>query len=214
MAICIISIRGDLKMTEEQLRMYNGLTTLQQNVSIMRINMPLSSDSEVYKLGGGGANGENSIAVSAYQLLNNINVVEFLDTFAIEKVELAVMSRDEIIEDLSFIASADISDVAEFSDRECLDMEDGKTVWQSTIRVKSMSELTKLQRKLIKSVKQTKYGLELTLHDAMQARKQLTALQGFDAAKKLDITSTTEKPEHVTDDEFTEQLKELGVKFD
>ena len=42
-------------MTNEQLQMYNDLTTLQQNVAICRINMPLSSDAEVYKLGGGTA---------------------------------------------------------------------------------------------------------------------------------------------------------------
>ena len=198
-------------MTEEQLNMYNNLTTLQQNVAIMRINMPLSSDAEVYKLGGGTAENESSVTSAAHRLLNNVEVVEFLNTFAVEKVELAVMSRDQIIEDLSFIASADISDVAEFDDRECLDVEDSTIRYQSTIRVKSMRELTKLQRKLIKSVKQTKYGLELTLHDAMQARKQLTALQGFDAAKKQELVITGESKRTIDDDELLEQLKELGV---
>ena len=200
-------------MTDEQIRMYNALTTLQQNVAIMKVNMPLSSDYEVYKLGGGGATNETSARTCASELLSNPKVVEFLNSFAVEKVELAVMSRDEIIKDLSFIAGADISDVAEFSDRECVDVEDGMQVWQSTVRVKSMKDLSPLQRKLIKSVKQTKYGLELTLHDAMQARKQLTALQGFDAAKKLKITDNTPKPETVTNDELLEQLKELGVKL-
>ena len=198
-------------MTEEQLNMYNNLTTLQQNVAIMRINMPLSSDAEVYKLGGGTAENESSVTSAAHRLLNNVEVVEFLNTFAVEKVELAVMSRDQIIEDLSFIASADISDVAEFDDRECLDVQDSTIRYQSTIRVKSMRELTKLQRKLIKSVKQTKYGLELTLHDAMQARKQLTALQGFDAAKKQELVITGESKRTIDDDELLEQLKELGV---
>ena len=201
-------------MTDEQIRMYNALTTLQQNVAIMKINMPLSSDYEVYKLGGGGATNETSARTCASELLSNPKVVEFLNSFAVEKVELAVMSRDEIIKDLSFIAGADISDVAEFSDRECVDLEDGMQVWQSTVRVKSMDELTKLQRKLIKSVKQTKYGLELTLHDAMQARKQLATLQGFDAAKKLEITDNTPSTEPVTDEDMIEGLKELGVKFD
>ena len=77
-----------------------------------------------------------------------------------------------------------------------------------------MKELSPQQRKLIKSVKQTKYGLELTLHDAMQARKQLTALCGHEVAKKLEITTDVKNNESVTDDEFTEQLKDLGVKFD
>ena len=199
-------------MTNEQLQMYNNLTTLQQNVAIMRINMPLSSDAEVYKLGGGTAKSESSVFSCANELLKNPDVVEFLDTFNVAKVELAVMTRDEIIKDLSFIAGADISDVAEFSDEECVSVDDGKKVWQSTVRVKNMKELTKLQRKLIKSVKQTKYGLELTLHDAMVARKQLTALQGFDAAKKLEITDNTPKVESVSNDELLEELKEMGVK--
>lgn len=201
-------------MNDEQLRLYNNLTTLQQNVAIMRINMPLASAIEVYKLGGGTAVNKASLASSAHRLLRTSEVVEFINTFAIEKVELAVMSRDEIIEDLSFIAGADISDVAEFSDRECIDTEDSEIRYQSTVRVKSMNELTKLQRKLIKSVKQTKYGLELTLHDAMQARKQLATLQGFDAAKKLEITDNTPSTEPLSDDEFIEQLKDLNVKFD
>ena len=199
-------------MTDEQLQMYNNLTTLQQNVAICRINMPLSSDAEVYKLGGGTATNDNSITTTAHELLNNPKVKTFLNTFAIEKVELAVMGRDEIIKDLSFIAGADISDIAEFSDRPCIDQEDKTQVWQSTVRVKSMKDLTPLQRKLIKGVKQTKYGIELTLHDAMQARKFLIGLQGFDAAKKLDITATTDKPKSVSDDELLNQLKELGVK--
>ncbi len=201
-------------MTDEQLRMYNALSTLKQNVAIMRINMPLASDYEVYKLGGGAATSDTSARTCASQLLKQPDIVEFINSFNIEKVELAVMNRDEIIKDLSFIAGADISDVAEFSDRECVDIEDGEIRYQSTVRVKSMSELTKLQRKLIKSVKQTKYGLELTLHDAMQARKQLTALQGFDAAKKLEITDNTPSTEPVTDEDMIEGLKELGVKFD
>ena len=158
-------------MTEQQLQMYNSLTTLQQNVAIMRINMPLSSDSEVYKLGGGSATNDNSVRACASEVLTNPNVVAFVNTFAIEKVELAVMGRDEIIKDLSFIAGADISDIAEFSDRPCIDQEDKTQVWQSTVRVKNMADLTPLQRKLIKGVKQTKYGIELTLHDAMQAHK-------------------------------------------
>ena len=201
-------------MTEEQLRMYNNLTTLQQNVAIMRINMPLSSDVEVYKLGGGTATNDSSITSAAHRLLNNVDVVKFLDTFIPAAIEKAVMTRDMIIEDLSFIAGADISDVVEFDDRECFDAEDKNIVYQSTVRVKSMKELSPQQRKLIKSVKQTKYGLELTLHDAMQARKQLTALCGHEAAKRLEITTDNKNEEQLTDEQFAQQLKDIGVKFD
>lgn len=201
-------------MTDEQLQMYNDLTTLQQNVAIMRINMPLASDAEVYKLGGGTAKSESSVFSCANEILKNPDVVNFLNTFIPAAIEKAVMTRDMIIEDLSFIAGADISDVVEFDDRECFDAEDKNIVYQSTVSVKSMKELSPMQRKLIKSVKQTKYGLELTLHDAMQARKQLTALCGHDAAKRLEITTDSKDEEQLTDEQFAEQLKDLGVKFD
>ena len=84
-------------MTEQQLQMYNNLTTLQQNVAICRINMPLSSDAEVYKLGGGTATNDNSVRACASELLSNPNVVNFLDTFIPAAIEKATMTRDMIV---------------------------------------------------------------------------------------------------------------------
>jgi len=213
-AICTILSKGTKTMTDEQLQLYNKLTTLQKNVALCRVNMPLSSDSEVYKLGGGTANGANSISSTAFELLNNPAVVKFLDSFIVDKIDAAIMSRDAMIESLSHIADADIADIVEFTDHECIDLEN-KRVWQSTVHVRNMDELTTLQRKMIKSVKQTKYGIELTLHDAMQAKKQLAALCGYEAATKQEITVTKENDDkQLTDEEFADELKGMGIKFD
>jgi len=209
------TIEGDLTMTEEQLQLYNGLTTLQQSVALCRVNMPLSSDAEVYKLGGGTASGESSITSTAHTLLNNTDVKKFLDTFIPDRIDQAIMSRDKMIESLSHIADGDISDIVEFTDHECVSIENSSKVWQSTVHVRSMSELTTLQRKMIKSVKQTKYGIELTLHDAMQAKKQLAALCGYEAATKQEIIVTKDDSNKtLTDDEFADELKGKGIKFD
>ena len=201
-------------MTEEQLQLYNNLTTLQQSVALCRVNMPLSSDAEVYKLGGGTAEGLNSVTTCAHQLLNNANVKRFLDTFIPDRIDQAIMSRDAMIESLSHIADADISDILKFTDNPCVNIENGLEVWQSTVRVRNMDELSTLQRKMIKSVKQTKYGIELTLHDAMQAKKQLAILCGYEAAKKTELTITPESRKELTDDEFQDELVNLGIKID
>jgi len=214
-ALWTILSKGTLKMTEEQLQLYNNLTTLQQSVTLCRVNMPLSSDAEVYKLGGGTASGDNSVRACASELLANPNVKKFLNTFIPDRIDQAIMTRDKMIESLSHIADADISDIVEFTDHACVSIENSMDVWQSTVHVRNMDELSPLQRKMIKSVKQTKYGIELTLHDAMQAKKQLATLCGYEAATKQEIVVTKDNTDkQLTDDEFADELKGMGIKFD
>lgn len=204
-------------MTEEQEQLYKQLTKLQRSVAIERLNNPTLSDAEVYKLGKGTAKGVDSINSSAYEILNNPAVLKFLDSFVEEKINSAIMSRDEMIESLSHIADADISEIVEFVNRPGVDLEDGMQVWQSTVRVKDMKDLTPLQRKMIKGIKQTKYGIELTLHDPMQAKKQLAALCGYDAPVKQQLTGPDGgaiRVANMSDEDFASELATLGIVKD
>lgn len=170
-------------MNEEQLEAYNGLTHLQRKVAL---NSIAGMDNvSAYKAAGGKATGTRSIQTSAWEILNNHDVLAFKRLFMEEVIDEAIMSRDEMLRDLTSVARSTIHDVAEF-ENEDLYNEEGRRVFQSRVKVKNIDEISQEHQRLIKSVKQTRYGLELVLHDSMAAKKQIADLTGYNAPIKTE----------------------------
>ncbi len=207
-------------LTDEQLTMFDGLTKLQKGVGLVKLNQPLITDHEAYVAGGGRAKTKESIESCASELLSNPKLKAFLNMFKVDPsptLARAIMTREDIISDLTDIANATIFDVMNFytNNDELMNLETGEEILgQSTIVVKSMNEIDPKFHKLIKGVKQTKHGIELTLHDQMQARKQITDMCGYDAPKRSEISGPNGQPiqvEEITDEELETKLKELGL---
>jgi phage terminase small subunit len=200
-----------IELTNEQIKAYETLTKLQKSVAMAKITG--KSLTAAHRDAGGKCKNENRRGSLIAEILKNHAVALFLelmlDTIAPE-VAAMVLSRDEILIDLTDIARTTLDDVVSFSERPLIDMENGMEVLSSTIHIRSIDEISHGARKAIKSVKQTKYGLEVQMYDGLAARKQITEMCGFDAPVKSEVTGFVQTQE-IPDEEIEQKLKSLGL---
>lgn len=129
-----------------------------------------------------------SINRKAKDLLDNVKIAARIKELREASTTSAMMSRQELLEKLSLIARADITDIVEFKTVE-IDTAEGveqQTIW----RVKESAELQALAAASIKSVTMTKFGPKIEMHDRLAAMTQISKLNGWDSPSKLDITSS------------------------
>jgi phage terminase small subunit len=125
-----------------------------------------------------------SAGVRASTLLDNVKVRAAIDkklTAILERVEI---TPERILQELAAIAFADTTDFVQIVEVESykraangdyeLD-EDFKRIPQNyeMVTLKPTDQLTKFQRKAIKTIKQGKEGIEITLHDKKGALELL-----------------------------------------
>jgi phage terminase small subunit len=212
----IVELGGrTIELTDEQLSRFDALTKLQRSVVLAHIaNKPIDV---AHRDAGGTSRDESRRITLAGEILRNPATAAFVDSMRVDvapDIASAVASRDEILRDLTEIAQTTINDVVTFSERPLIDMENGMTVLTSTIHVRSMSEMPPNAMKAIKSVKQTKHGIELTLHDTVAVRKQISDMCGYDAPKKTELSGPNGQPlqiQEVPDEELETKLKSLGL---
>lgn len=212
----IVSLENrTVELTEEQLAMYEKLTKLQRGVALAHIaGQPIDV---AHRDAGGKSRDESRRITLAGEILRNPATAAFIDSMRVDvapDIASAVASRDEILIDLTEIARTTINDVVSFSERPVVDMENGMETLTSTIHVRSMSEIPPGAMKAIKSVKQTKHGIELTLHDTVAVRKQIAEMCGYNAPTKTEISGPDGKPiqvQEIPDEELETKLKVLGL---
>ena len=205
-------------LTDEQLSMFGELTKLKQGVAINTLAGMKPADA--HRNAGGKCANEANRAKLGSEILNNPEVSRFIETFKTDPspaLARAIMTREDMLSDLTDIANATIFDVMEFHNDgdDIMNMETGEQFsGQSVIHVKSMDKIDPKFHKLIKGVKQTKYGIELILHDSMAARKQIADLCGYDAPKKTELSGPDGTPIQtcdITDEELKDKLREIGM---
>ncbi len=208
-------------LTDEQLTLYDEMSKLQRGVALASLGgADLGS---AHRIGGGKSKSEKNRPTLAHEILSKPKVVEFMDTFKVDPapdIAHVVVSRDQMLVDLSVIANATIYDVGDFSNvgRELMDINTGEMVPdQSILTVKHLDDIKPEHRGLIKSVKQGKHGIELVLHDAMVARKQISDMCGYNAPTKQEITGANGGPikmANLDDDQLSDELARLGLDVD
>ena len=204
-----------VELTDEQLEAYNALTKLQRGVALA--SLAGNEPAEAHRIGGGKCKNESHRKDLGNQILSNPLVKRFLSTMATEpapEIASAVLSRDELLMGLTTIARTTIDDVVSFTERSMVDMESGLELLNSSVHVKSIDEIPPGARSAIKSVKQTKHGLELTLYDSLAARKQIADMCGYNAPTKSEISGPNGAPiqtQDVPDEELEAKLKALGL---
>lgn len=212
----IVELEGrSVELTDEQLNAYDALTKLQRGVALASLagNKP----ADAHRIGGGKCKNDANRAKLGSEILNVPEVKHFLSTMAVEpspEIASAVLSRDELLMGLTTIARTTIDDVVSFTERPSVDMESGLEVYNSSVHVKSIDEIPEGARSAIKSVKQTKNGLEITLYDSLAARKQIADMCGYNAPTKSEISGPNGAPiqtQDVPDEELEEKLKALGL---
>lgn len=214
----IMEVRtGDriVELNDEQLSAFEALTKLQRGVALARLAG--NSPADAHRNGGGKCKNEEQRIALGVQILSNPNVKHFMSLMAVEpapEIAAAVLSRDEILIGLTTIARTTIDDVVTFSERLSVDMENGADVVNSSVHVKSIDEIPEGARSAIKSVKQTKHGLEITMYDTLAARKQIADMCGYNAPTKTEISGPDGKPiqvQEIPDEELEAKLKALGL---
>jgi phage terminase small subunit len=201
----------EVSLTEEQVASFGKLTKLQRGVALAKLSN--SDVVEAHRNAGGKSNNETHRSRLANEILKNPATASFIDSFKsldASTIAAMVLSRDELLLDLTDIARTTLDDVVSFSERPLIDMENGMEVLSSTIHIRSIDEISPGARKAIKSVKQTKYGLEVTMYDGLAARKQISEMCGYDAPIKTELSGKIQTQE-IPDAEIEQKLKTLGL---
>lgn len=192
-----------MKFTKEQQAMCDSLTKLQRAVALEKIKNPGRPDSDCYVLGGGKAATPTSVRTSASEIMTNPNVVAFIESFNSEVEKDTILSREEVLEDLTNLSRSHVGQILKW--HQGCDNDGAETL---ILSIKSMEELCDADMKLIKSVKMGKYGVEVQLHDPMAARKLICEMQGFLAPIKTEGVNVTKE---LSNEEYDRFLGELGV---
>lgn len=130
----------------------------------------------------------HQIATEAWKL-DNHPVISMLITESIEKASSkAIMTREEALERLTLHARIKITDVCDFSLKEIGTEEDGTPIVRTVWVVKNSEDIDPDVAACIKSVSCGKDGPKIELYDSDGAIKQLSNMQGWDAAKKFENT--------------------------
>lgn len=181
---------SDFKMTEEQKALFDALTRLQQEISINSLSG--MNDIDAYKNSSGKAKKEETMRASVSEILTNPKVKAFLDSMKEVAVSNAIMTRDEMLEELSQLSRTNVTDIIEFGYRpvEAIDEETGeKTVqMQSYWTMRPSNQIAPEHLKAIEEVTSSKEGLKFKKVSRLAAMNQLADLAGYKAAQKHDHT--------------------------
>ena len=173
-------------MTPDQKYLFDQLTQLQQRVATNVLSG--MSQRQAYIMGGGSAEGNESIDSSASILLRNSKVVAFMDAMKEEAVSEAIMSRKEAMEKLSVLARTDLKDLVDFGSYELgTDEESGNPIIQASWKIKPSALQDPKQMAAISELTASKDGIKIKTHSPLAAIKQLADMQGWNAAQKMDL---------------------------
>ena len=176
-------------MTPEQQALADKLTNLQRGVVLGVVAGKTHEEAYADARQKPAKNAETARAIVS-RMLTDVNVKAFYDSLVSNAATDAVMTRSEALERLSLMGRTRITDIVEFETVEVSavdpktgeDVKKTETIW----RIKESAELNELAASAIKSVTMTKFGPKIEMHDASSAISQLSKMQGWDAAQKIE----------------------------
>lgn len=98
----------------------------------------------------------------------------------------AVVTRNEALAKLSYIARANIKDIAEFRNVQIGTDEDGEPIVQSVWNLKDADDMPTHVAAAIKRVKASPSGLTLELHDPIAAIQQIGKMLQWEAPQRVE----------------------------
>lgn len=180
-----------MKLSDEQLKLYERLTSLQKKCVAAKMDRNATSNSVAYCSATGRYNlSPNHASRLAFSVFNHPNVKAFQKSIEVETIDDMIMGREEMLTDLTDIANTTLEDVIDMihSSDNMMNVDTGEIYTGiETLTVKRLSEIPENARKAIKSIEQTRYGIKVTLHDSLTARKMLADMQGFNAPVKQEV---------------------------
>lgn len=172
--------------SENQLCLSRGLTDLQRKTVINMVKGNMSQRKSYYKAGGKAKN-DKSADSAAQKMLSKVEVNAFYESLLEESAGDSILSRVEAMEILTDIAKTKINDIADFS-TITIENDEGKPVKQSVWSFKDSDTISDRAARVINEVSVGKDGIKFKTHSQVDAIKQLRAMEGWDAATKLEHT--------------------------
>lgn len=167
-----------------------ALTPKQESFCLAYLETGNASEAYRRSYSAGGMKPE-TINKRASELLANGDVAGRLKELNKAAVTAAVMTRTEALEKLSALARTDLKDLVEFGEYELgSDEETGDPVIQSSWRIKPSVLQDPAKMAAISELTAGKEGIKIKTHSPLAAIKQLSDMQGWNAAQKLDHTSS------------------------
>lgn len=194
-----------MSLTPEQQSLSDQCTKLQRLLVLGVVSG--KSNRQAYRDAGGRAKDDKTADASASEILSNPKVDAFYRSMIESVVSDAIMTRSEALERLTLMATTEITDILEFRTVEVMrkgrdgeDEESEETIWL----MKDSPEIKRRASAAIKSVTMTKQGPKIEMYDARDAIAQLAKMQGWEAAQKIDHTSSdgTMSPKGKSLDDF------------
>ena len=176
-----------MSLTPEQQSLSDDLTKLQR---LLVLGMVAGkSQRQAYYDAGGKAKDERTADASASEILANPKVDAFYQSLIAQAATSAIMTREKALERLTMMAETEITDILEFKQVEVKRLgKDGEeeTDWETIWTMKDSSEAHCRAKASIKSVTMTKQGPKIEMYDARDAIAQLSKMQGWEAAQKVE----------------------------
>lgn len=179
-------------MTPEQLTLFEALTPLQQRMCSAMIDNPNLSQRQAYYAAGGTAKNDVTADSSAHEIMSNPQVKAFMDSIRTQAISKKIMDREEAMEILSALSRGKLTDIVKFKTANIgKDMETGadvnQTVWEidEDLQANDPDKLI-----IISELEVGKFGPKIKTHSKIAAIQQLAKMQGWEAAQKIDHSST------------------------
>ncbi len=175
-------------LTDEQKVLFDALTKQQQKFALGILKGLNQTDA--YKQAGYKVKTDAAARSQSSRMLTFANVKSFLDSMNEAAISSAIMTREEALARLSLIGRASVSEMVEFSEHNMGVDDNGNPVIQAVWRFKDSARQDPKSLAAISELTAGKDGIKLKLHDPKAAIKQVVDMQGWEAPKKLDHTST------------------------
>lgn len=180
------------EMNDNQKTLFDALTPLQKEISLNSISG--MNDIDAYKKSKGKAKKIKAMEASVSQILGNLKVKDFIYSMANQVVNPAIMSRDEMMQELTLVSRTNANDLIKWGYRnvKVVNRESGEeeVVKQSYWTARSVDEINPEHMSAIEEVSISKDGLKFKRTSKLSAMKQLAELAGYNAASKHDHSST------------------------
>jgi phage terminase small subunit len=172
-------------MTPEQQALFDQLTALQQRTATgVLAGM---SQRAAYFAAGGTAKSDESADSTVATMLSNVKVKAFMDSMKAQAVSDAVMTRQEMLEELSMLGRYKLTDIVKFQTATVgMDMETGDPLQQTAWHIPE--DVPEDRLAIIESLEAGGSGLKIKTYSRIQAMTLLAKLQGFEAPAKVENT--------------------------
>jgi len=172
------------KLTSEQKKLSDQLTTLQKKYVINLVTGKMSQR-EAYIAAGGKAKTEKAQDSSASEILTKLGVRAFYDSLMASAASGAVLTKQRGLEILTASAEVSITDVCDFVEV------DGKHIWK-------VKDLRTVPRDIVKCIKSiTLNGSKepkIELYDSHNAIKQISDMLGHNVPRKTVVSGPDDAP--------------------